>query len=355
MSETDAGRQKMTFSWKTVALFLLTLAVLLLCMMMLRAFLAAIVGAVVLAVATQGPFRWLRRKVRNATGAATIALSITTISVIVPGLFLGGIVAQYALNISKMLRNGTVAKGLVDAVDHHPLLVSIMQESSNFLAWTKAAEKAGAFLTSQLVALLSNSAAAVTQTIIMLFLLFFLYRDGEAALDFLYKLLPLEGAEARTLVKGVEETIRATFLGHFVVAAIQGLVAGIIFAVLGVGDAALLGLLTAIAAIIPYFGAFVVWLPVAVYLGLNGHWMKAIILMVIGTLVISTLDNFLYPILVGAQLRQHSAIIFLALLGGVWLFGISGLILGPVIFSMMASLLTIWHARNHAPEFTGSA
>lgn len=345
----------MTFTWKNVALFLLTLGVLVLCMLMLRAFLAAIVGAVVLAVATQRPFRWLLRKLDNATGAATIALSITTICVIVPGTFLGRIVAQYALTISRMLRNGSVEKSILAAVDHHPWLLSIIQESSSFLAWSKAAERAGAYLTTNVVTVLSNSAVALTQTIIMLFLLFFLYRDGDSALRFLYTLLPMEESEARTLVQGVEDTIRATFLGHFVVAAIQGLVAGIIFALLGVGDAALLGLLTAIAAILPYFGAYVVWLPVAVYLGLSGHWLKAIILVVVGTLIISTLDNVLYPMLVGAQLRQHTAMIFLALLGGIWLFGISGLILGPVVFSIAGSLLTIWHARNHSSKLARSS
>lgn len=345
----------MNFTWKNVALFLLTLGVLVLCMLMLRAFLAAIVGAVVLAVATERPFLWLRGKLHNATGAATLALSITTVCVIVPGAFLGRVVAQYALTIARMLRNGTVEKSLMTAVDHHPWLSSIIQESSNFLAWSKAAERAGAYLATNVVTVLSNSAIALAQTIIMLFLLFFLYRDGDSVLRFLYSLLPMEESEARTLTKSVEDTIRATFLGHFVVAAIQGLVAGVIFALLGVGDAALLGVLTAVAALLPYFGAYVVWLPVAVYLALSSHLLKAIILAVVGTLVISTLDNLLYPILVGAQLRQHTAMIFLAFLGGIWLFGISGLILGPVLFSVAGSLLTIWHARNHTQALTGGA
>lgn len=344
----------MTFNWRNVALFLLTLTVLVLCALMLRTFLTAIVGAVVLAVATQRPFRWLRGKLNNSTGAAVIGLSITTICVIVPGTFLGRVVVQYAITIGRMLRNGTVEKSFMAAVDHYPRLVSLVQESSSFLAWSKAAEKAGAYLTTNVVTVLSNSAVALTQTIVMLFLLFFLYRDGETALRFLYSLLPMEETEARTLVKGVEDTIRATFLGHFVVASIQGLVAGIVFAILGVGDAALLGLLTAIAAILPYFGAYVVWMPVAIYLALSGHWLKAIILVVIGMLIISTLDNLLYPMLVGAQLRQHTAMIFLALLGGIWLFGIAGVILGPVLFSIAGSLLTIWHARNQAHALTES-
>lgn len=345
----------MTFDWKNVALFLLTIVVVVLCLMMLRAFLAAIVGAVVLAIATQKPFSWLRSKVSNLIAASSIALLITTLCVIVPGLFLGRTIAQYAITIARMLRNGTLEKSLLAAMDNHSQLISLFQESSSFLAWNNAAEKVGGYLAANVVTVLSNSAAALTQTVIMLFLLFFLYRDGEAALRFLYSLLPMEEVEARNLVKGVEDTIRATFLGHFIVATIQGVIAGIIFAILGVGNAVLLGVLTAIAALLPYFGAYVIWLPVAVFLGLSGHWLKGIILVVLGMLIISTLDNLLYPMLVGAQLRQHTAMIFLAFLGGIWLFGIPGLILGPVLFSIAASLLAMWHERNHGHNAAGSS
>ncbi len=336
----------MRFNWKNVALFLLTLAVLILCMLMLRTFLAAIVWAVVLAVSTQRPFRWLRAKLGNATGSATIAVSAVAICVVLPSLSLVGVIGQYAVTIGKMLRNGSFERSVQAAVDHHPLLASLVQEGSGFLAWSKAAERAGAFLATHAVALLSNSAAAIAQIVIMLFLLFFLYRDGGTALRALYLFLPMEEREARRVVTGVQNTILATFLGHFVVAAIQGVVAGTIFAVLGVHGAAVLGVLTALAALVPYFGAYVVWLPVAFYLGLNGHWIKAIIKVAAGTLVISTLDNLLYPMLVGAQLRQHTAMIFLSLLGGIWLFGISGIVLGPVLFSMAESLLGIWRERN---------
>jgi predicted PurR-regulated permease PerM len=299
----------------------------------------------------------MRRTIGNATAAATIALSITTLCVIVPGLVLGRTIAQYALIVGRILRNGNFQTNMLAELDHHAGIVSMLQHASSFLAWSKAAERVGAFLATYVVSMLSNSASALAQTIVMLFLLFFLYRDGEGALRFIYLLLPMEESEARALVKGVEETIRATFLGRFAVAAVQGLIAGIVFALLGVDGAVLLGILTAMAAILPYFGAYVVWMPVAAYLGLSGHWIKTIVLVAVGTLIISTLDNFLYPMLVGAQLRQHTAIIFLAVLGGIWLFGIPGLILGPILFSMASTLLSIWRARYHtgsssgAPEF----
>lgn len=345
----------MVIPWKNIALFLLTLAVLVLCALVLRAFLAAIVGAVVLAVATQSPLRRLRSRVKNLTYSAGLAICSVAVGVILPGFFLARILGQYAVTIGTTLRNGTLEAGVRNGIDHYPQIASFLQQSSAFVAWSRVTEKIGAFLASQMVGLLSNSVAALTQTIVMLFLLFFLYRDGEAALRAVYSLLPMERSEAQMLVRGVEDTIRATFLGHFAVAGVQGIVAGIVFAALGVRGAVPLGLLTAVVAVIPSFGAYVVWLPVAIYLGMSGRWLQAILLLVIGTLVISTLDNFLYPALVGAQLRQHTAIIFLALLGGIWLFGIPGLVLGPVLFSIAVSLLRIWRERNEVLSGAGNS
>jgi predicted PurR-regulated permease PerM len=98
-------------------------------------------------------------------------------------------------------------------------------------------------------------------------------------------------------------------------------------------------------AIVPSFGAFVVWLPVAVYLAATHHWIQAAILAAVGSLIISTLDNFIYPVLVGTRLRLHTVAIFLSVLGGIWLFGVTGLILGPIVFTLAESLLTIWRRR----------
>jgi len=345
MHNDIAGTAPVQFTWKGISLFIVTLGILAVCLLMLRPFIPAIVGAIVLAVVTRHPHRWLRRKIGNPTGTASVALLLATLSIIVPGLFLAQIIGQYAITAARLLQSGSVEHGVSAFLTRYPHLSSALQRSSEVLSLSQAVQKGAEFIAGSLVAMLSGSVAALTQTIIMLFLLFFLYRDEEQILCFLYNLLPIFDSETHYLLQRIEETIRATFLGHFVVAAIQGLVAGVIFAALGIRDAAILGVITAIVAIVPYFGAYVVWAPVAIYFAMSGHWIKMAILIAVGSLVISTLDNFLYPILVGAQLRQHTVSIFLSLLGGIWLFGISGLVLGPIIFSAAQSLLAIWKER----------
>ncbi len=345
MENDIAGTAPVQFTWKGISLFIVTLGILAVCLLMLRPFMPAIVGAIVMAVVTRRPHRWLRRKIGNPTGTASLALLLATLSIIVPSLFLVQIIGQYAITAARLLQGGSVEQGVSAFLERYPYLSSVLQRSSEVLSLSQAAQKSAEFLAGSLVAMLSGSVAALTQTIIMLFLLFFLYRDEEVALRFLYNLFPLVDSEIHYLLERIEETIRATFLGHFVVAAIQGLAAGVMFASLGIRDAAILGVITAIVAIVPYFGAYVVWVPVAIYFAMTGHWIRMTILIAVGSLVISTLDNVLYPVLVGAKLRQHTASIFLSLLGGVWLFGISGLVLGPVIFSAAESLLEIWNHR----------
>jgi predicted PurR-regulated permease PerM len=99
---------------------------------------------------------------------------------------------------------------------------------------------------------------------------------------------------------------------------------------------------------IPAFGSFLVWGPVAIYLGLNGHLGKAALLAIWGGLIVSTIDNILYPILIGSHLRAHTVTILLSILGGIALFGPIGIVLGPVLFTVATTLLDIWRTRTQS-------
>ncbi len=339
---SDAGDEA---RWKTAALFLLTLGILGVCGRMLYPFLPAMTGAVVLAVVTRRPHQWWRGKICNRTAAASSALLLVTVSIIAPVLLLAQYLAPHVITGVQMLQDGRVQRSLDALLNRFPQISATIEQSSEFISLGEAVQRLGAFVASHLVGLLSNSLAAVTQIVIMLFLLFFLYRDEEVAVGFLFRLLPLTHAETDFLIRRLEEAIRATVVGRLLVAAAQGTVAGTIFALLGVHAAVMLGLLTMLVGLVPAFGAWAVWLPVAAWLGATGHWVKMAILFGTGSLIVSTLDNFLYPVLVGSQLRQHTVSVFLSLLGGIWLFGIAGLVLGPLIFSATEALLTIWSSR----------
>lgn len=332
-------------TWETAALFLCTLALLTVCSLMLYPFLPAITGAIVLTIITRRPHQWWRRKIRNRTAAACSALLLVTISIIGPVLLLVHFLVRQAINGTQMLQDGRAERSLDALLNRFPQLAAAMEQSSQFITIGETIQKLAGFVASSLVALFGNSLLIGGQIVIMLFLLFFLYRDEEIAVNFFFRLLPLTDTEARGLMRRLGETIRATVLGRLLIAIVQGTVAGTVFALLGVHAAVILGLLTAMVGLLPPFGAYLIWLPVAIWLAATGHWIKMAILIAVGSLIISTLDNFLYPILVGSQLRQHTVSVFLALLGGIWLFGIPGLVLGPLVFSATEALFAIWRSR----------
>jgi predicted PurR-regulated permease PerM len=190
-----------------------------------------------------------------------------------------------------------------------------------------------------------NSLALV---LISLFVLFYLYRDEERAVAALTRFSPLTRSETNRLLRRLNDTIHATIFGTAVVAIIQGTLGGLIFWAVGLPGAVLWGTVMALLAIVPYLGAFVVWAPAAVILAAEGQWGKSLILIAWGTIVIGLIDNLIYPILVGNRMRLHTVVAFFAIVGGIVLFGASGLVLGPVLVSLTTFLLETWRRRTAA-------
>lgn len=332
-------------TWRAGAFFLFAVMVFFLCGFLLYPFIPALTGVAVLGILTRRAHHWWLSKIRNSTAAAASAVLLVAISIVGPLVFAGQYLVRQAIAGVQMLQNGR-GRQILDAVlERFPQIGRAFESSSEFITAGEALQKTAGFVATHLGGVLSNSLAAISQIVVMLFLLFFFYRDEQSIVRFFQQLLPLTESETRFLMNRLGDTVRATVLGRLVVATIQGLVATLVFSALGVHAALILGLLTTLCALIPPFGPYLVWLPVAIWLVMTGHWIKMAILIATGTLIISTLDNFLYPVLVGAHLRQHTVAVFLSLIGGIWAFGLSGLFLGPLIFSTAEALLLIWRIR----------
>lgn len=342
-------------SWQQITLFLLTLGILIVCAILLYPFFSAIVGAIVLAVITKRPYDWLTTKIKNPSACATVGVILVTLAIIVPGFFLVQDVGLQALHTISLVRLDTTQDKVSDYIANRPSLASNLESFSASIDVNNAARTAAAYLGSKLAAFLGGSVRIITKTVVMLFLLFFLFRDRQIAITSLRSLLPLRESEIDELLKRLGDTIFATALGRLVIAGIQGILAGLAFWVLGVPGVILWSFTLMAFAMIPGFGAFLVWGPVAIYLGLSGHWGKAAILAIWGGAIVSTIDNILYPILVGTRLRSHTAIILLSILGGIAIFGPPGIIVGPVTFAVVSTLLDFWRIRTRPPSLEASS
>jgi predicted PurR-regulated permease PerM len=332
--------------WKQLTLFLLTVGVLVLTALILRPFFSAIIGAIVLAVVTRRPYDWLASRVKNRSACSAIALVAVVLAVIVPTFFLAQELGKQAFTTINAFRNGAHQEKIAGFIANRPALAARIEDFTNSIDINNAARGTAAYLGGNLAGFLGNSVRIITQLVVMLFLLFFLLRDRALALASLRSLLPLGDDETSELLQRVGDTILATALGRLTIAAVQGVLAGLAFWVLGVPGVVLWAFTLAVCAMVPAFGSFLVWGPVAIYLGLTGHWGKAALLAIWGGLIVSTIDNILYPVLVGSHLRAHTATILLSVLGGIALFGPIGIVLGPVLFTIATTLLDIWHTRT---------
>ena len=339
--------------WSGLTLFLVSICVILLCLMLVRPFLPGVTWAVVLAIVTQRPYRWMLARLKRPSLAATVTTVLVALAIVVPALLILLSVGGHVLQLVREFQSTAAEDNLRQFLASHSRIASLLQSIMDNVNVSQAYEKGASTAAVQVASFLGKSISVLTQAIVMLFILFFLYRDKAQAVSFVHSYMPLEADEADYLLRRIQAAVNALVLGRFAVAGIQGLLSGIAYAALGVGAATLLGVATMLFALVPAVGAFVIWLPVVIYLALIHHWIQALILLGAGSLVISTLDNVLYPILVGTQLRLHTAPIFLAMLGGVFFFGVSGLILGPIAFSTAESLILIWRKRTTGEALPG--
>lgn len=184
---------------------------------------------------------------------------------------------------------------------------------------------------------------------LMIYLLFFFLRDGQAIIERLVQVLPLGDERERQLFARFAQVVRATVKGTFIIGAVQGMIGGITFALLGIQGAVLWGVLMALLSLLPAIGAALVWLPAAIMLLADGQYLDGGTLIAVGVLVIGLADNLLRPILVGRDTRLPDYLILLATLGGLGSFGVSGLIIGPLIAALFITVWEMFEASFGSP------
>jgi len=196
------------------------------------------------------------------------------------------------------------------------------------------------FLTTQIINIGQNTFNFIVSLFIMLYLLFYLLRDGDELLRRIKEAVPLRADQKRALFDKFTVVIRATVKGNIVVAIVQGVLGGLIFWFLGIHAPLLWAVLMTFLSLVPAVGAGLVWLPVAIFFLITGAALYGLVLIAYGVLVISVVDNILRPILVGKDTKLPDYVVLISTLGGISIFGINGFVLGPVIAAMF---MAVWH------------
>jgi len=320
------------------------------CYRLAAPFIPAFAWALALAILFAPLYRWFESKVKYPSLAAAICVLVAALIVVVPAIFL---VDQM---IGEASRGAETIKKIVDAgqwrrsLDAHPLIAPVVGWIDQQFDLTEIVNAAVSWLTSTAASFVNISVLNLIGIVLTFYLFFYFLRDRGILLESIRSLSPLAEKDMDRMFDGVNDTVHATLYGTVTVAVVQGTLGGLMFWWLDLPAPVLWGTVMAVLAVVPVLGAFIVWIPAAIFLFLAGSGGKALLLTLWGAIVVGGIDNLLYPILVGARLKMHTVLAFVALVGGLIVFGTSGLILGPVLFTVTKILLEIWSRQNAAEQ-----
>jgi predicted PurR-regulated permease PerM len=313
---------------------------------MIKAFLMAVVIAGIFASLAQPVYRrfvgWFGGR---RSPASVVTLLMIVLVIIVPLGFLFGVVTGQAIKVGE-----SVAPWVTDKVNH-PDKIVLWLESLPYYdriapyqddILTRAGEIVG-FLSRFLINNLSNATSGTVNFLfmlgIMLYAMYFFLIDGGRLVDRILYYLPLEDREERRLLDKFSSVTRATLKGTAVIGALQGGLAGLAFAVVGIPSAVFWGTIMAVLSVIPGIGTGLVWVPAVVILIAGGSVAKGVGLAIFCGLAVGSVDNVLRPRMVGKDTQMPDLLILLGTMGGIMMFGVLGLILGPIVAALF---VTVW-------------
>ncbi|HUF26969.1 MAG TPA: AI-2E family transporter [Gemmatimonadaceae bacterium] len=323
---------------------------------MVRAFLMPVFWAAVLAVLFYPSYMRLVDRLGGRQGVAAFLTTVAVIFfVVIPFAFLAGALTQQAIRLYQR-----IASGEIDINAPVAFLERSLPTLAAFLA------RFGISV-DQLRSFADGTVRGITQFIagqafnigqnalivsalfgLMLYMLFFFFRDGTRIVDAMVRAIPMGDERERRLLARFAEVTRATVKGTLIVAGVQGTLGGILFALVGIQAALFWGVIMGLLSLLPAVGPALVWGPAAIVLVAKGDLWGGAIVIIAGTLVIGLVDNVLRPILIGRESKMPDYMILLATLGGLSVFGLAGFVAGPVIAALF---LVMWEmfAEEYAP------
>lgn len=313
-------------------------------------FFGPIFWAVAIALIFHPVQHWLKRKIGDRPNSiALLTLTICMIIAVIPVIVLVSSLIAEGIGLYQQIQDGEIRPGeYIDQVnDSFPAIEAFLaQFNVDFAELRDRAVSAfvggSQFMAKQALGLGQNTFKFFLGLGLMIYLAFFLLRDGTKLVDLLISALPLGDERERLLFAKFAEVTRATVKGNLLIAIIQGALGGFMFWVLDINAALLWGVVMAIVSLLPAIGAAIVWVPAAVYLAAVGALASALALTAFGVIVIGLADNVLRPIFVGRDTKLPDYIVLLSTLGGIVMFGINGFVMGPLVAALFMAFWGIF-------------
>lgn len=330
---------------KNIPFFILLGLVTILFFWLLKPFFFPIFWAAVIA----GITRPLYFRINDRIGRPTLSLSLLILAVVFALMVLlaglGVMIFDESVSLYQMAKPGenSINLGFQKIIDvfvdnYFARLVGVSREMVLAKA-TETVQSLANYLVIHLTSITQNTLGLLVQFSIMLYTLFYFLRDGERFMTMAARIMPVDEEQQRFLFKQFIAAARSTLKATLIIGGLQGAIGAIVFLIAGVKGAFIWGALMVVMSIVPVVGCTIIWAPAGVIMLLLGDVWQGILILAVGFLLISTVDNLLRPVLVGRDVEMHPLLIFLSTLGGIALFGFSGFVIGPVVTAL---LIAVW-------------
>jgi len=357
IADPTAPRARIAF------LFLLAFAISLLFFQVIERFLIALLMAAILAGLTHPVYRWFVDRLRGHKNLASVATVLLFLMlVIVPVTLFLGVVVNDAVDVTKtsgdwVERQVQQPGELKARIRELPALQRLLPYQDQILEKVgELAGKIGGFVAHGMAAGAKLTAGYSLTLFVMLYAMFYFLVEGRAILDAALRFTPLTDDDKASLQGTFISVSRATVKGTLVISIVQGGLAGLSFAVVGIEGAVFWGAVMAVLSIVPGIGAALVWVPAVIVLALGGQTAAAVGVALWCGIVVGTADNVLRPRLVGRDTQMPDILVLLTTLGGLFVFGASGIVLGPVVGALFVAVWGLWgsavkEGQKDAAEF----
>jgi predicted PurR-regulated permease PerM len=318
-------------------------------------FLSALGWAAILVIFFYPMHGRLARKFSKRWAALFSTLAVTFL-LIVPAILVTTLFVREAVSISRGVQHSIVE-------DHAPMVakkwawiaqhVPGLDPNANVAEMVQqSVQKEAGFLAERLGAVLRNIAAFIFDLFVMIFAMFYMFRDGDQIIRGVRSILPFDAEHRDTMMTQARDLISASVTTSLIIAAIQGILGGLGFVIVKLPTPLFWGVAMAFFSLVPVVGSGLIFVPAALWLGFTGNWGRAILLLVICAGVSTIVDNLLRPLLLGGRTELSGLVIFISVIGGVSLFGMLGLVLGPILVATAAGVLAAYVERSESPPIT---
>ena len=337
--------------FKKIMTFFILATLVALTFLILRPILYSMIVGLILAYVFSPIYNLVNKRIKSKTFSSLIICIFLIILIAVPFWFLTPIIINQSM---KLYLTAQQIDFIAPLKNFFPSFFASDQFSAEVASIIQSfIKKITNYLVDSFASLVLNFPTLLMKTFVVLFTLFFVLRDKDELIEYIKSLLPFSKEVENKLFYYSKGITSSVIYGQVVVGIFQGLIAGIGFFIFGVPNSLLLSLAAMLISILPLLGPFLVWVPVVIYLLIAGNTFSAMGVLVFG-LVASTVDNILRPAIVSRRTKIHSSIILTGMIGGLFIFGILGIILGPLILSYLLVILEFYRSKNIKGLFSAS-